>query len=223
MLRAFFPSLIFCLRKLPLHQALKLPIILYKAHLSGHGGRICINGEVRFGLIRLGQRYVGLSPNNGIMLENSGMIIFNGPAAIGNDSAVVVGPSGTLEFGPNFSASASFSLACYHPVRFAENVLVGWDNRIIDTDFHRLKSIYTNEKHGTGYGSISVGHNVWIANGCRIYKNVPIPHSCVVGAGTVIHKGVDCQPYSLITNHSEICVKATGLYHDRTDDSIQYS
>lgn len=28
-----------------------------------------------------------------------------------------------------------------------------------------------------GYGPISVGHDVWIANGCKIYKNVSIPRS----------------------------------------------
>lgn len=67
-----------------------------------------------------------------------------------------------------------------------------------------------------------MGHDVWIANGCKIYKNVSVPHTCVVGADTILHKPIQCAPYSLITNKIETSVKTIGAYLDRNDDKPNY-
>ncbi len=142
-LRALLPSLIFNFRHLPFSQARRLPIILYKADLRNTSGKFKIKGPVRFGMIRLGIESVSLFHDNGIMIENRGSIIFNGKAHIGNDSAISLGNNGILEFGNNFTATAGLKLACYHSISFDNNVLVGWNTQIVDTDFHALKNIKT--------------------------------------------------------------------------------
>lgn len=220
LLRAFFPSLLFNFKHLPLYQACHLPILLYKADIRNNSGKFIITGPVRFGMIRLGVKAVSLFPNNGIMIENRGTIIFSGKTNIGNNSAISLGNAGILKFGDHFIATTGLKLACYHSISFDRNVLIGWNVQIVDTDFHALRNVNSG---GKGYGAIKIGHDVWIANGCKIYKNVSIPDSCVVGADTILHNAVACPPYCLIINKIETSIKAIGAFHDRNDDKIEYS
>ncbi|MDE6654653.1 MAG: hypothetical protein K2K37_09740 [Muribaculaceae bacterium] len=171
-------------------------------------------------MIKLGIHIVSIFPNNGIMLENLGCIRFKGETTIGGNSAISVGKDGYLELGDRFNANTGLRIACYHNISFGENVLVGWNTQVIDTDFHTLTSAETGWK-SKGYGPVKIGHDVWIANNCRIYKNVSVPHSCVVGADTILHKAVDCPPRSLITSKIETTI-TTGIYRDSTDDKIHY-
>lgn len=220
-IRALIPSIIFNLRNLPLRQALKLPIVVYKLRTVKNSGKIRICGPLKPGMIKLGVNAVSLFPNSGLMLENRGTIVFNGRATIGNSSSISLGSHGVLEFGKNFAATAGLKLACYHSIRFGDNVLVGWDTLVTDTDFHVLKSV-TGEGGSKGFGPISVGHDVWIANGCKLYKNATIPDYCVVGADTCLYKPVNCEPYSLITNKREMEIRTTGKYRDRDNDRIEF-
>lgn len=220
-LRAIFPSIFFNLRHLPLTQAVHLPILIYKTKLVTQSGSFRIDGPVRFGMIRLGVNIAHIFPDNGIVIENTGTIVFKGNTVIGNDSALCVGKDGVLTFGTNFNATCGFRIVCFHFIAFDENVLVGWNNLITDTDFHMLKFV-NRGGYSKGYGFIQVGHDVWIANGCKIYKNVSIPHSCIVGADTILHRSITCNPYSLITNQRATIIKADGIFHDKNDDKIIY-
>ena len=129
---------------------------------------------------------------------------------------------GVLEFGNNFGATAGLKLACYRSICFGNNVLIGWNTQILDTDFHVLKPLDNSTPRSKGFGAIVIGHDVWIANGCKIYKNVSIPPLCVVGADTILHKSIKADPYSLITNKIEPAVRVTGAYYDRKEDKIKY-
>lgn len=221
-LRAFFPSLVFNLRHLPFSQAWRVPIFLYKAKLRGNSGRFIIRGKIKTGMVRLGRNMINIYPNTGIVLQNHGTIIFNGRTVVGNDSAIAVGGGGVLEFGSRFLATCGLKLVCYHSVKLGDNMLVGWNTMIIDTDFHALKRQDTGAKSPGGYGPIVVGDDVWIANGCKLYKNTAVPAKCVVGADTILRKPVDCPSGSLITNRIDTSVRTTGYYHDCNDDSIAY-
>lgn len=220
-LRTIIPSIIFNLSKLPLKQAVHLPILLYKPKLANNTGRIVINGPIKFGMIRLGINVVGIYPNSGIILENSGKLIFNGETIIGNDSAISIGNTGVLELGENFTATAALKLVCFHSVSTERNVLIGWNNTIMDTDFHQL----TNVNNGGGnkpYGAIHIGSDVWIGNSCKLYKNTHIPHLCVVGSDTILHGKIEAEPYSLIINHRDITVKITNMYLNHDNDDVRY-
>lgn len=220
-LRSLPSSIYLNFHYLPFRQAVKLPILTYKPKLDSCKGTVTIEGPIRFGMIKLGAYTVSIYPNNGIMFSNRGKIIFNGETRIGNDSAISVNETGTLTFGEHFSATCGFRVACYNSISFDRRVLVGWNCMFSDTDFHLLKNI-SGHKRGIGYGPISIGHDCWIANGCKIYKNVTIPHSCVVGADTALVRAVDLKPYSLICNDTPVKVKVEGVWHDLDDNIIVY-
>lgn len=221
-LRALVPSIIFNLRHLPFSQARKLPILLYKATNLGLGGSYHIEGPVTFGMIILGQRIVDLYPNTGITLNNNGKITFKGKITIGNDSAISIGPTGNLIFGDNIIGSAGLKIACYSTIVVGNNVRIGWNNQILDTDFHTLKALDGGKSHNKGYAPIHISEGVWIANGCRLYKGTIIPHSCVVASDTVLHSSLRCEPYSIISNDKKVIIRAEGFYRDLNDDRISY-
>lgn len=225
-LRAIIPSIWFCFRHLPIRQAIKLPILLYKPRLFHNSGKFVINGPVKFGMIRLGDYEVSIYPNNGIMLENRGRIIFEGRCSIGNDSYISVGPKGVLTFGNNSGATTALKIACYHKINIGYNVLIGWQNCLYDTDFHKLTDVKIEgkmeKKRTPGFGSIEIGHDTWIGNGCKIYKGVTIPPFSVVGADTILLKTITSESFTLICNERAPAVKAHGIFRDPNDDTIEY-
>lgn len=220
--RALIPSLIFNFKYLPFSQAKKLPILLYKAEVLGKGGRIEIEGPLRFGMIVLGHRIVDLYPNSGITLSNSGKIIFKGKTIIGNGSAISVGPSGNLSFGDNVIGSAGLKIACYSSISICNQVRIGWNTQILDTDFHLLKTLDGTKSQSKGYAPVRIEDGVWIANSCKLYKGTVIPHSCVVSSDTVLHCSLKCNPYSIISNDRKMIIRAVGYYRDLNDDKIEY-
>lgn len=222
MIRAFIPSLIFNLRHLPFSQAKHMPILVYKGKFMNNTGKYVIEGDVHFGMIELGRHRVSLYPSNGIVLENRGIVVFHGPVIIGSDSAITLGETGRIDFGKNFSSSAGLKIACYDSITFGDNISVGWQTMIVDTDFHSLKKAKGDGHNGPCYAPIVIGDYTWLGNGCKIYKGVSVPDYCVVGADTILHKKVDCEPYSLITNVKEVRVKYTGYYREKGDDKVEY-
>lgn len=73
-LRYILHSVFFNFHYLPFHEAVKLPILLYKPKLLKLKGTIKIKQEdkIGFGMIRLGFPEVSLYPNTGIVFENYG-------------------------------------------------------------------------------------------------------------------------------------------------------
>jgi len=222
--RSILSSVYFNFRVLPIKQAIRLPILLYKPKfVNCLRGGVFINGEIIPGMIRLGINIVPIYHNHGIMIQNAGTIIFNGPAVIGNDSAISVGKNGVLNIGRNFSATAKLKLVCFHQITLSNDVLIGWDCMICDTDFHKLTTIKDSNKIGKGYGSVYVAENVWIANSCKLYKNTSIPPFCVIGSDTILRKHIKCDSHTLIVNQNSILFKTTGIYLNRANDEIDYT
>ncbi len=219
-LRAIVPSIIFNFRHLPFKQARFLPILLYKPRLGECSGNFVFKCPVRFGLVKLGKNCVSIYPDSGISIENRGTIIFNGRLTIGNASAISVGREGTLEFGNSVTVTTCLKLVCYHCVSIQDNVLIGWNCMITDTDFHKLK--YIDGGYSKGYGNIIIQNDTWIANGCKLYKNTNIPSYCVISSDTIIRGSIDCSPYSLIVTESTATVRKEGVFRDKNDDMINY-
>ena len=115
-LRYILHSVFFNFHYLPFHEAVKLPILLYKPKLLKLKGTIKIKQEdkIGFGMIRLGFPEVSLYPNTGIVFENyGGTVVFKGQCCIGNNSYLSIGPKAIVEFGNRFSATTTFRLTSY--------------------------------------------------------------------------------------------------------------
>ena len=213
-------TIYFNFKHFPFKQAIKLPVLLWLPRLSGKG-KYKIEGPVRPGMIRLGSPIISLFRDQGINLENRGNIIFKGSATIGGGSGISVGEKGTLIFGNKFSNLMGAKIICYHSVVFDNTVRLGWRTMVMDTDFHRMKSIETGE-YTKGYGPIHIGEEVWVGTDCKILKNSNIPSRCTVATGSIVNKKIECPSYSLIYSGGGLKIKHTGFYRDVLDDTISY-
>lgn len=221
LLRNILKSVYFNFHYLPFKQAVHLPILLYKPKLRELKGTIRFDCKVKFGMVFLGFPYAPIYPNSGIMFQNlGGTIVFKGSCNIGSNSGLSIGEKGTCVFGSRFFSTASLKLLCFNCIEFGENARVGWDCMIMDTDFHKLSKL--SGGYSKGIGSISIGSNNWIGNGCLIMKRTKTPNYCTVQARTILDKALDVPEYSIIGQAREIEIKATGLWRNIDDDVISF-
>jgi len=222
MLRSLIYTIYFNFHYLPFKQAIILPIWLYKPQLKKCGGivKICKQGGVKTGMIRLGPQGVSIYPNNGIMWENRGTFIFEGRACIGGNSFISTGQKAIVTIGENFLATTSLKLCSFYKISIGDRCTIGWNCLIMDTDLHTL-----TRQDGTkskGYGPIKIGNDNWIANNCSIYKNTTIPNKIVVSANTAIATScIQFPEYSVIGNKHELKIISHG-YLDKKDDKINW-
>lgn len=149
-----------------------------------------------------------------------GGILFAGKCFIGNASGISIGEYARVEFGKDFGATTALKLISYHRVEFGQNVLIGWDTIIMDTDFHRMKNRGTGA-YTKGYAPVHIGANCWI--GCRstILKGTVLPAYCTLGAGTTIGKRIEGE-YQVIGNTSELRTLKKDYFREVGDDEIEY-
>lgn len=218
--RAIISSLYINFHYLPFSQAIKLPILLYKPTYSKLKGKIVIHGRISFGMIRMGFPTVSIYPNSGINLEiKGGTLVFMGVCHIGNGSAISVSENGILEIGDFFSATTTFKCACHYHIKIEDYVLCGWETMIVDTDFHKL-CVSTGIKH-CPYEFVKIGHNSWLGMKTVILKGTQIPPYTVVGAHSVCNKVYSIPEKTLIVGQPAV-LKKTGIYLDRSNMNIEY-
>lgn len=221
----FLPHILFFnFKMLPFNQAVKLPIWLYKPKFGKLTGAVVLDiplKDVKMGMIKLGEFSVNIYPNSGVMLDIRGHIVFKGKCHIGNNSYISVGEKGVLEFGDAFSSTTSLKLCCYNSIKFGNHDLIGWDCLFMDTDFHRLT--YTDGRMNRGYGPIIIGDEVWVANGCKVFKNTSIPSKCVISSGSNISGDISYPQYSVIGPNTGIIVKRERIYRNWKNDVISYN
>lgn len=219
--RSILKTIYFNFHYLPLKQAIKLPIILYKPQFIKLKGKIKISSpNISTGMILLGYNRVSIYPYNGIKFENhGGVIVFKGTCKIGNNSVISIGEKGNVEIGNKFSASTTLKLIGYHSITFGENVRVGWECTFMDTDFHKMTKI--NGGYTKGYGSIKIGNNNWFAAKCHILKKTETTDFCTFSTMSLLNKKYDCRPYTVLGGNP-VHEIAYGVYRNTSDDNINY-
>ncbi len=218
-LRSIFKTIYFNFHYLPFTQAIRLPILLYKPRLLKLKGKVIIQGDVKYGMIKLGFPRVSLYPNSGVMIENhGGTIVFKGMCYIGNNSYISIGEKGFCSIGSNIVASTTFRIVCYHNIELGNRNRFGWDCMFMDTDFHKLTKLAGG--YSKGYAKIRTGSNNWFGNGCLIMKRTETPDYCVVSARTVLAGRVDVPEYCVVGQKNEIVIKATGVWRNVDDSKL---
>ena len=214
-------SLYFNFHYLPLKQAIKLPVILFRPKLLKCKGEVIIETEIiKTGMIQLGEFLVSLYPDKGIVWENNGgKIIFKGTCIIGNSSALSIGEKGNCIVGNNFRATAGLKLTSHHRIQFAENVLIAWEVIIMDTSFHRLKDKNGDFKN-KGYGPIYIGKNNWITARCMILNGTKTPDYCILGAGSVVNKDYSNSQSHILLAGNPLEIKVKEIWIDLEDHDI---
>jgi len=221
-LQYIFHIIYFNFHYLPIKQAIKFPILLYKPRLLKCKGKIEINNTIKTGMIRMGDFTVSLYPNSGIIYENNGgIIVFEGECTIGNASVISVGKTGKIILGDNFLATASFKITSYHYIHFKKNTRIAWDVIVMDTSFHRLKNTQ-NLFLGNGVKPVIIGKKNWLATKTLVLPGTKTPDYCVIGAGSILNKDFTNYPTHIILAGNPIKIKAKNIWRDVNDDNINF-
>ncbi len=104
-----------------------------------------------------------------------------------------VGKSAKLEIGNNVGISAT-AIICDKHIKIGDDVKIGGNVVIYDTDFHpldpTLRKVSAFEKYHTNKKDVIIGNNVFIGAHSTILKGVHIGENSIIGAGSVVTKTI---------------------------------
>ena len=189
-------TIFFNLKYLPLNQAVKLPIYVYRdVRFNRLKGNIQLNApQVYRGMIKIGNVIMGNADPKyqRAILEIDGTIVFNGKATIGLGTKISIKEHASLFLGNNiWVTGGNTTIICNKNIMINDDCLLSWDILLMDTDFHKIlnsdNTIINKEK------PIHIGKHVWI--GCRttILKGVSIANNNVIAANSTITKSVSTE------------------------------
>jgi acetyltransferase-like isoleucine patch superfamily enzyme len=89
---------------------------------------------------------------------------------------------------------SSTAIICNHDIEIGNNVTIGGNTVIYDTDFHSLDPEQRFDKNldkkNAKWGKVTICDNVFIGSHSTILKGVTINENAVVGACSVISKDI---------------------------------
>lgn len=112
---------------------------------------------------------------------------------IGRQQKTILWVEGKLSIGNNLGLSCS-AIICNHDISIGNNVTIGGNTVIYDTDFHSLdpniRFSKTKDKVSAKWGKVSIGNQVFIGAHSTILKGVTIGDNSVIGACSVVTKNI---------------------------------
>lgn len=170
-------------------EAIKLPILVsYKVKLAKTRGSILIKSNIKFGMIQIGfGGHIFFEEKQCYLyIDDNAKLCFESDVKIASGSRINV--IGTLIFKRNFRNSASLKIDCRKKITFGENVLVGWNCTVLDTDGHDVLDKSSNKINFDN--DIYIGNNVWIGANVTILKGVKLNDGIIIAYGTTITKSI---------------------------------
>lgn len=140
------------------------PLLFYPVLLKGKG-KIVFGSQVRIG--------VELSPN-----FHSG---YGYMEARDKNSEVV--------FGNNVRLNNGFSIVAVNRIEIGNDVLIGLNFMVSDSDFHHLEAEKRFESNPPS-AAVKIGSNVFIGNNVTILKGVSIGDNTVIGSNSVVTSSI---------------------------------
>lgn len=118
---------------------------------------------------------------------------FANPIGRFNKCSIIVSNKGKLLIGKNVGMSST-AIVCQKQIEIGDNVNIGGNVVIYDTDFHSLHPNDRIEREkdilGTKIKPVKIGDNVFIGAHSTILKGVTIGKNVVIGACSVITKDI---------------------------------
>lgn len=143
-----------------------------------------VNGLLKVHITRRGKVIIGknLSINSGLNYN-----------IIGRQQKTILWVEGELNIGDNVGMSAT-AIICNYKITIGNNVIIGGNTVIYDTDFHNLDASIRNDKTLDRISAIkkevTIGNNVFIGAHTTILKGVIIGDNAIVGACSVVTKRI---------------------------------
>lgn len=125
--------------------------------------------------------------------ENLSLNSGNNYNVIGRQQKCIFWVEGELEIGNNVGMSAT-AIICNYKISIGDNVTIGGNTVIYDTDFHNLNPLIRNDKTRDKNTALKkkvvIGNNVFIGAHSTILKGVTIGENAIIGACSVVTKDV---------------------------------
>lgn len=180
-------TIYFNLKYFKLKDAIRLPVLIsHRVVLDKLKGEFIIEHPISFGLIKIGfggVRIFDRKYSRSVWCLN-GRVIFKGRASLGYGTKLSVF-GGEVTFGRNFAISAQTQLICNKCISFGDDVLIGWDCLIMDTDAHHIMN--TDGKVINEPEKIIIGNRVWIGARCTIIKGTIVGNDVVVATNSCMY------------------------------------
>ena len=210
------PSAYFNFHYLPLKQAIKLPILLYKPHFIRLKGKVVIDcAKISTGMIQLGPLVNTCNPNCGISIDNrGGSIVFKGRAQFANDSYLMVCKDAILTLGRDLDCNCK--IKCAKSIDIGDETWIAYDSMIMDSDWHALTDVTTG-KLLKKESPVKIGRHNFISYKCIVTKGASTPDFATFMPGSLINKVYEGEENSLYGgNPCELIDE--GYYMDHTNN-----
>jgi acetyltransferase-like isoleucine patch superfamily enzyme len=127
-------------------------------------------------------------------------------AGIVHPTVLYAGRNGLLQIGNNVGISGAV-LYCTTEIVIEDNVNIGANSKIYDTDFHPISAMERRKPHSEqiGKASVRVCEDVWVGADVTILKGVKIGARSIVGAGSLVTK--DVPPDSIVAGRPARVIK----------------
>lgn len=121
----------------------------------------------------------------------------NGPYSIGRGCRFDIAEKAVMTVGKGGYINANTPFIIMHGLTIGDHCAISWDCQFLDEDFHEID--YEGKKATPN--EITIGNNVWIGCGVKIYKGSVVPDGCVIAANSIV-KGVFTKQNTLIGGQS---------------------
>lgn len=159
-----------------------------RVRLHAHGAKVGrglrVRGPLRLHCHRTGQIQIG----DHCRIQSG----FSGNPVGGNGRmSLWVGPDATLTVGHRVGLSNS-TIVCLRSVTVGDEVFLGGDSKIYDTDFHSLDPAERGEPGNRGARSapVVIHRRAFVGGHSILLKGASIGEAAVVGAGSVVRSAV---------------------------------
>jgi acetyltransferase-like isoleucine patch superfamily enzyme len=100
------------------------------------------------------------------------------------------GAGAQLETGRNLRATG-VTLCAAERISIGDNVVIGTNSVVVDTDFHPLDPQSRKERpQDARIAPVVIEDDVFIGMNCMILKGVTLGRGCVIGAGSVVSRTI---------------------------------
>lgn len=179
-------TLWFNFKVFPFKTALKLPVLIsYDTRIKNiTKNSIVIKGDItpfmiKYNINKGSEGVISEGLTKGYLNIREGSLVFHGKANFSRGISIRV-DKGILSLGKNLNFNRGCFISTSKGVKIGDNVLVGWNTSIRDSDGHLVFDL-DSKSHFNLDKEVCIGDNVWIAANVDILKGVNIPNNCVIG------------------------------------------
>jgi acetyltransferase-like isoleucine patch superfamily enzyme len=101
-----------------------------------------------------------------------------------NPVEISVAANAKLELGDDVFLNQGVRIACTREISIGNNVLIGDETVILDTDYHGVANSPTKA------AAVRIEADVWLGTRVIVLRGVTIGRGCVVGAGAVVTRSL---------------------------------